>query len=99
MLAARLIWLPEAGGDIQRLFDFLVERNPRAAECAVRTILHGAECLLQHPQMGARIDDDTDRRELFIAFGAGAYVSRYRIHYDAIVVIRIWHSREAREPR
>ena len=27
----------------------------------------------------------------------GAYVLRYRIDEDAVVVARVWHSREARE--
>ncbi|GMR22257.1 MAG: hypothetical protein BMS9Abin37_0593 [Acidobacteriota bacterium] len=41
--------------------------------------------------------DDTGRRELIIPFGAGAYILRYRIHRDAVVIIRVWHSREARD--
>lgn len=41
--------------------------------------------------------DETGRRELFIAFGAGAYVIRYIQQDDStVVVIRIWHSREDR---
>jgi len=42
------------------------------------------------------MEDDTGRRELFIPFGASAYVLRYRIHDDTLVVIRVWHSREER---
>ncbi len=42
------------------------------------------------------MDDETKRRELFVPFGAGAYVLRYRIHDDTIVVILAWHSREER---
>jgi hypothetical protein len=34
---------------------------------------------------------------LFVAFGAGAYVLRYRIDQaGSPVVIRVWHSRESR---
>jgi plasmid stabilization system protein ParE len=46
--------------------------------------------------VGCRMDDATERRELFVPFGAGAYVLRYRIHADTIVVLRVWHSREER---
>ena len=42
------------------------------------------------------MSDGTGRRQLFVPFGAGAYVLRYRIHHDDIVVIRAWHSRETR---
>ena len=92
----KLIWLPEAGDDIDRLFEFLLEKNPGAARRAVLTIVEGANRLLAHPQSGSRMDDDTERRDLFLPFGAGAYVLRYRVHYETVVVIRVWHSREDR---
>ncbi len=93
----RLVWLPEARDDVQRLYDFLIDKDPRAAERAVRAIQLGAERLQEQPRIGHRMDDDTERRELFIPFGVGAYVLRYRIHDEFLVVIRVWHSREARE--
>lgn len=43
------------------------------------------------------MNDDTDRREIFLAFGAGAYVPRYRIDGDTAVILRAWHSREKRD--
>jgi plasmid stabilization system protein ParE len=93
----RLVWLAETRDDIQRLYDFLIDKDPRAAERAVRAIQLGAKRLKELPRIGHRMDDDTGRRELFIPFGAGAYVLRYRIDRDTVIVIRVWHSREARE--
>ena len=92
----KLVWLPEARADIQRLFDFLLERDPAAAERAVRTIQLGSKSLLEYPSVGRSLDDETGRRELFVPFGAGAYVIRYVILDEQIVVIRVWHSREKR---
>ena len=92
----RLVWLSQAQADIQRLYDFLIEQDPRAAERAVRAIQLGAQKLLEFSRVGRRMDDATERRELFVPFGAGAYVLRYRIHADTIVVLRVWHSREER---
>ena len=92
----RLVWLPAARDDIQRLYDFLMEKDPRAAERAVRAVQVGAKRLLEYPLMGHRMDDETERRELYVPFGIGAYVLRYRIKDDTIIVIRVWHSREAR---
>lgn len=41
--------------------------------------------------------DDTGRRELFIPFGVGFYVLRYKIvGEDCAVIVRVWHSRESR---
>ena len=91
-----LVWLPQAQADIERLYNFLLEREPQAAERAIRAIQLGAQRLLNFPRIGHRMDDDTERRELYVPFGASAYVLRYRIHEDTIVVIRVWHSREER---
>jgi plasmid stabilization system protein ParE len=92
----RLVWLPEAQADIQRLYNFLRERDPRAAERAIRAIQLGAQRLLEFPHLGHRMDEETERREVSVPFGAGAYVLRYRIHDETMVVLRVWHSREAR---
>ena len=92
----KLVWLPEARDDIQRLSDFLLERNPEAAGRAVRAIQLGSRSLLEYPRTGRPLDDETGRRELFVPFGAGACVMRYVILDDQIVVIRVWHSREKR---
>ncbi len=92
----KLRWLPEAWQDIERLYDFLLQQNPGAAADAVEVILGGSERLLDMPDIGRPMTDGEGRRELFIAFGMGAYVLRYRIDGDAVVIIRVWHSREHR---
>ncbi len=92
----RLVWLPAAQDDVRRLYDFLIEKDPRAAERAARAVRLGADRLDRNPRAGRRMDDDTERRELFVPFGIGAYVIRYRIHDDTLIVIRVWHSREQR---
>ena len=91
-----LIWLPEARDDIERLFNFLLEVNPAAAQRAVRLIQSGAQRLLDYPQIGQPMDDDSGRRELYLPFGAGSYVLRYRMDGQSVVVIRVWHGREHR---
>jgi plasmid stabilization system protein ParE len=62
----------------------------------MRTIDSGADSLEAFPELGRPMGDDTGRRELFVPFGAGAYVLRYRIHHNTAVIIRAWHSREER---
>jgi hypothetical protein len=40
---------------------------------------------------------DGNRHELFIAFGAGAYVIRYKLEAkDSVVIVRFWHNLENR---
>jgi len=62
----------------------------------MRLILEGAERLREFPELGRPMDEDTGRREFFLHFGASAYVLRYRLHGDRLVIIRVWHGREER---
>jgi plasmid stabilization system protein ParE len=96
---AGLKWLPEALDDLERLFAFLRERNPSAAARATQTILDGADLLLTSPRLGRPMPDHTQRRELFLPFASSAYVLRYMLEDDDTpVILRVWHSREVREP-
>jgi plasmid stabilization system protein ParE len=95
----RIIWLPEALADVRRLHEFVKAQHPEAAARAAQAILDGAELLARAPDLGRPMDDGTGRRELFITFGAGAYVLRYINDKDRTpVIIRVWHSREERIP-
>ena len=89
-------WLAPALDDIRRLYDFLLERDPAAAGRAARAIRASADRLVESPEIGRPLADGTGRRELVIPFGARAYVLRYRVHDETVVVIRVWHGREAR---
>ena len=93
----RVVWLPEAFEDVERLYGFLIGKDALAAERAMRAISSSADRLQDLPQVGRPMGDDTGRRELIVPCGAGAYVLRYRVHRDAVVIIRVWHSREVRE--
>jgi len=90
-------WLPEALLDIERLYSFLLDKHPEAARRAASAILEGAKMLETSLHIGRPMSDDTQRRELFIAFGISGYVLRYRLESpDTAVIIRVWHSREDR---
>ncbi len=94
---AVVVWLPEAREDFVRLHEFLAEKDNGAAARCAGVILDGARLLESSPRIGRVLGDDTGRRELFMAFGAGAYVLRYKIDQSGtVVVIRVWHSRESR---
>ncbi len=82
--------------DIERLYAFLYEKNPEAAARAAQGILDGSRYLEKMPDMGRPMQDDTGRREYFIPFGAAAYILRYRRDQDAVIILRVWHSRENR---
>lgn len=92
--AGRVIWLEEAVEDLTRLRRFLTPNNPRAAALAAQCILDGAKTLQGYPESGTPMGDG--RRELFLPFGNSAYVLRYRLEGDTIVILRVWHGREKR---
>ena len=95
---AEIKWLPEAVSDLHRLHTFLQEHDQKAADNASGRILEGVKLLKVTPRLGRPMsNDDVDRRELFMSFGAGAYVIRYRFEGDnSVIIIRIWHSKENR---
>ncbi len=92
----RVRWLPEAWQDTQRLYDFLLAQDPGAAARAMDALLDGADRLAEMPEMGRPMGDNTGRRELYLPFGVGSYVLRYKVDGENIVIIRVWHSREHR---
>lgn len=97
----KLVFLPEALDDIDRLYNFLITeaKNPLAAQKAMLAIDEGIHMLLESPYLGVEMEHDPAYRQLFIPFGKRAYVLRHRIDTDndTLVVIRVWHSREARQ--
>ena len=93
-----LNWTPVALRGLARVREFLGRENPSAAQRAVRRIRRAADVLRRHPELGRPCEDDAfpDLREVVAPFGRGAYVIRYRIDRNAVVVLRVWHSREDR---
>lgn len=96
MAKARVVWRHRALEDIDRLYNFLFEKNEEAAIKAARVILRGSTLLEESSRLGRPMADGTGRRELFIPFGSGFYVLRYFLASGAVVIVRVWHGRENR---
>jgi len=75
----QVIWLPQALRDVERLYRFLNQTSPQTAKKAAQTILQAAEPLKDFPEPGLPLPDKRGYREIYAAFGNGAYVIRYRI--------------------
>jgi len=92
---ARLIWRRRARADIDRLTEFLWEKDEEAAVRALKVILEGAELLASAPRLGRPMGDKTERRALSLPFGTGAYMLHYMLQDEnTVVILRVWHSRE-----
>jgi len=87
-----------AARDLARLREFLAGKIPAAARRAVVGIARAIDSLAAHPDRG-RPSEIEGMRELVVPFGHSAYVVRYA--HDAqrqeIVIMRLWHGREARK--
>ncbi len=93
----RLIWLPEAAADLERLRLFLRPLNPPAARRVARRILEAVKLLKRYPEAGRPVEEPAGFRDLVIPFGGRGYVLRYRIlESGEIVMVKIWHEREER---
>jgi toxin ParE1/3/4 len=94
---SKVIWLPEALEDTSRLRQFLADQSPTAAARAGQVIQAGTKRLADFPEIGQPMDDGTNRRELFLPFGAGGYILRYIIDDHSVVIIRAWQTKEKRD--
>jgi plasmid stabilization system protein ParE len=93
---AGLVWLNKALVDAERLHAFLKEKNPDSAMRAAEVIRLAAHTLRDAPYLGKSMGEMDVRREYFKQFGSGAYVLRYKVIDDKVIIIRVWHSRELR---
>lgn len=91
---ATVVYSGRALAHLQRLFEFLHDKNPAAADDAVTAIASAIEHLAAHPLTGRRVERDL--RELIISYGHSGYVAIYRfvIPRDEVRVLAIRHQRE-----
>lgn len=90
-------WAEEALEDLERLQDFLLREAPDAADAAMARIDKAANVVADFPELGRRYTPQPSEREFLTAFGAGAYVLRYRLGPQGQpIILRVFHSREHR---
>ena len=93
---SRLIWTPQALGDVQRLYRFLAPKDINAARRAVQAIRSGVQILAQQPRIGRPIEDmEPEFREWLIDFGNTGYVALYHYDGETAVILAVRHQKEA----
>jgi len=85
---------PGALRDIDRLTEFLIEQDARAAVATARILIDGLGILKQHPLIGR--EAEAGLRELVISRGRSGYVALYRfdVAADTALVLTLRHQRE-----
>ena len=87
-----VILSPEASDDLERLYEFALERELQSAtldfdvpERALAAIASALRALALNPFMGRKVRSQFER-EIVISFGRTGYVAYYQITEAAIVV-------------
>jgi toxin ParE1/3/4 len=92
-----LEWSVAALTDLDRFAEFLHERHPYLAGIVASEILAKVQVVAEHPQLGRPIEGREDYRELLLQVLNATYAFRYRYDGKRLVMLRVFHSREARD--
>lgn len=92
---ARVQITVRALADLERLFDFLAEYNPKLARERMLSVRRALELLADHPLLGRQAEDG--RRELILSRGRFGYVAKYRWvpAEEVILILAVRHQLEA----
>ena len=83
----------EAVTDLQRVVEFVENKNPYAARRIAIDLQEGVDKLKQFQEIGLPVlkaPDPTQIRDLYI----NDYTVRYLITDEVIYILRIWHDKE-----
>lgn len=93
----RIVWATPARFDLRRLRVWTERYSPATAPLQARRIREAIERLPENPRLGRVVPvpdgGNEELRELILS----PYVIRYTVDPERIVVVRLWHGREARE--
>ena len=90
----RIKYAIDAIHDLERLRAFIEIKNPHVARRIAAELLDGIENLASFPELGLpvrRAPNPNVIRDLFV----GKYTIRYLRQQKSVVVLRVWHGKEA----
>jgi plasmid stabilization system protein ParE len=93
----KLEWSDEALADLDRFVEFLNQQHPSLAPLVAKEIVDKVQVLSVHPQLGRSIAGREEYRQIALQFLGAAYVFQYRFDGKRLVMLRVFHAREARE--
>jgi plasmid stabilization system protein ParE len=93
----KLEWSDQALADLDRFAEFLHREHPSLAPIVAAEIVGKAQMLSEHPQLGRPIAGRGEYRQIVLQVLGAAYVFQYRFDGQRLVMLRVFHGREARE--
>jgi plasmid stabilization system protein ParE len=91
-----LQWSDDALADLNRFGAFLDEQSPELAAAVADAIVARTQILARHPKLGRPIAGREEYRQLVLQVLGGEYVFQYRYEGVVLVILRVFHAREAR---
>lgn len=88
-------WSVSATQDAKRVYEFIANMNPNAANVVMGDIFRFVTLLREQPRLG-RVLGRYQNRDVRSSI-VGRYEVRYEIVSNKIIILRIWHVREYRE--
>jgi plasmid stabilization system protein ParE len=88
----RVVWTRTALRDVQRVYDYIYDFNPQAAQRMAEALILAGDGLANFPHRGRPVRG-TKRRELV---AVSPCVIRYRVAGEDLAILRVRHS--ARRP-
>ncbi len=88
----KLVYSPESIEDLQRLREFIANKNRNAARHIAHSLLESIKKLKTFPRMG--IEVKSAKSELIRDLIIGDYIARYLISKESIYILRVWHQKE-----
>jgi plasmid stabilization system protein ParE len=90
-------WSVRALADLNRFAEFLQQHFPHLAPLIARELIGRAEILGSNPKLGSAISGREEYRRLVLRVLNAPYALQYRIGVDRVVILRVFHGREARD--
>ena len=94
--AVTLEWSAAALADLSRFAEFLHQNHPDLARIVAWEIIEKARALVDHPYMGRPIEGREEYRQVVLQVLNATYVFQYRVDGERLVMLRVFHGREAR---
>jgi plasmid stabilization system protein ParE len=92
-----IVFADEALTDLERIFEFNLERDPATALDHIARIRSAVMILEDHPEIGRRIAPRSPLRELIVSHGKSGYLALYEYSkVEGVVrILCVRHQREA----
>jgi len=91
-------WSADAIADLDRFAHFLQTRFPTMARTVGREIIRKTDLLVDTPEAGRPLSERRNLRQIVVSVLNASYIVQYRLTASRLVILRVFHGRESRNP-